>query len=247
MEEIKMEKLSNTKSESMTPKSGIFGLILILAGLVIIGDQFDLFPQRARDILFSWQSLLIALGLIFLAKREGKLTGIILILIGTFFILPRFTVVPYDYMKLFWPVLLILVGLLIVFRGIFNKGMSFNATTMNGDAIEDVNVFGGHDRIITNENFQGGEIVNVFGGGKYNLLESKLAPGNNVLEVVMIFGGSKIIVPQDWNVKVEVAAVFGGFSDKRIIPAGGVKNNERTLIIKGVAIFGGGDISSFDN
>jgi predicted membrane protein len=32
--------------------------------------------------------------------------------------------------------------------------------------------------------------------------QAKLAPGNNVLDIVMVFGGSKIIVPQDWDVKV---------------------------------------------
>ena len=115
------------------------------------------------------------------------------------------------------------------------------------DNIDDVNIFGGHDRIIITENLKGGDIVNVFGGGKYDLLQSKLAPGKNVLEVVMIFGGSKIIVPRDWDVKVEVVAVFGGFSDKRIIPAEGVKDPSRTLVIEGIAIFGGGDLVSFDS
>jgi predicted membrane protein len=242
-----MEKLDNTKPEARKTRTGLFGLILILAGLVIIGDQFDMFSLRARDILFTWQTLLIIIGVIFLSKQDGKLTGTILIIIGVFFILPKFAVVPYNYLKLFWPTLLIFLGLFILIRGVFGKGHGISSSKMDGDAIEDVNIFGAHDRIITNENFKGGEIVNIFGGGKYNLLQSKLAPGNNILEVVMVFGGSKIIVPQDWEVKVEVAAVFGGFSDKRIVPDGGIKSPDRSLIIKGVAIFGGGEIASFDN
>ena len=242
-----MEKQVNKNFETRRSRTGFFGLILIMAGLILIGDQFDLFSIRARDIIFTWQALLIVLGLVFLTKREGKTTGIILLVIGVFFILPKFIEVPYDYLKLFWPSILIIIGIVILFRGLFNKGFGFSATNTNGDRIEDVNVFGGHDRIITNHNFSGGEIVNVFGGGKYNLLNSQLAPGKSELEVLMIFGGSKLIVPQDWEVKVDVAAVFGGFSDKRIIPSDGIKSNDKILVIKGVAIFGGGEIASFDN
>lgn len=241
-----MELVNKELHESGKSKHGLIGIILILAGLIFIGDQLGIFPYKFKDIIFSWQSLLIVLGLIFLAKRDGKPTGIILLAIGIFFILPKFMNVPYNFHKFFWPILLIFAGVLIISRGFFWKRTEIPSSRMNGDSIDDVNIFGGHDRIITNENFRGGEIINIFGGGKYNLLNSKLSQGKNVLEVVMIFGGSKIIVPQDWEIKVEVAVVFGGFTDKRIIPAGLVHNKDKTLIIKGVAIFGGGEISSFD-
>jgi len=242
-----MEKLNDKRHETRKNRVAIFGLILIIAGLVVIADQFNLFTYSVRDILFTWQALLIALGLIFITRRDGRFTGLALILIGGFFLLPEFMVLPVSTLRLFWPVLLVFLGIVILFKGVFNRGFGLTASKMNGDAIEDVNVFGGQDRIITSENFKGGEIINVFGGGKYNLLQSKLAPGRNIIEVVMVFGGSKFIVPQDWDIKVEVAGVFGGFSDKRIISAEGTKDSSSTLVIKGIAIFGGGDLSNFDN
>ena len=242
-----MEILDGKKHEVRKNKKGIIGLIFILAGLLIIGDHFNLLSFGFRDVIFTWQGLLIGLGLIFLTKHEGRLTGMILILIGGFFLLPKFTVLPVSTIKLFWPTLLVFLGILILFKGGFSRGMGISASNIAGDNIDDVNIFGGNDRIITTENFKGGDIVNVFGGGKYDLLQSKLAPGKNVLEVVMIFGGSKIIVPLDWDVKVVVVAVFGGFYYKRIIPAEGVKDPSRTLVIEGIAIFGGGDLVSFDS
>lgn len=42
-----------------------------------------------------------------------------------------------------------------------------------------------------------------------------LAPGVNELEVVCVFGGISLLVPHDWNVKVEVFNIFGGYEDKR--------------------------------
>jgi predicted membrane protein len=242
-----MENLSAQSPRSTKNKSGLFGLVLILVGLVLIADQFDIFSYKVRDILFTWQSILIVIGLVFLTKKENKVTGGILILIGVFFLLPEFTILDYDVWKLFWPAVLIFAGIMILYHGINKRPINIMSSSLNGDMLEDVNVFGGHERIITNEHFKGGEIVNIFGGGKYNLLGSKLAPGNNILEMVMIFGGAKIIVPQDWDVKVDVVAIFGGFTDKRIIPSSGVDNAEKKLVIKGVAIFGGGEVASFDN
>ena len=224
----------------------LIGTVLVIAGLLLIGDIFNVLPFRARSIIFTWQMLLIVLGLVFMTKRDGRLAGIILLCIGGFFLLPKLTVLPVGAGRLFWPALLIFVGLMIIFKGSLRRGLGYSASKQNGDVVEDVNVFGGHDRIIETANFRGGEIVNIFGGGNYDLLQSKLAPGKNVLEIVMIFGGSKIIVPQDWDVKVDVAAVFGGFSDKRIKSPEVPRDPSRTLIIKGIAIFGGGDLVNFN-
>ncbi len=224
----------------------LIGAVLVIAGLLLIGDIFNVLPFRARSIIFTWQMLLIVLGLVFITKRDGRLAGIILLSVGLFFILPKLTILPVHAGRLFWPVLLIIVGLMIIFKGSLKRRLGYSASKLNGDAIEDINIFGGHDRIIETTSFRGGEVVNVFGGGNYDLLQSKLAPGKNVLEVVMIFGGSKIIVPQDWDVKVDVAAVFGGFSDKRIKSPEVSRDSSRTLIIKGIAIFGGGELVNFN-
>ncbi len=72
----------------------------------------------------------------------------------------------------------------------------------------------------------------------------KLAEGTNVLNVTAIFGGSTIIVPRDWNVIMNVTPIFGGFSNKIRREPNLVVDQTRTLIIKGTAIFGGGEVKS---
>jgi hypothetical protein len=94
-------------------------------------------------------------------------------------------------------------------------------------------------------NFRGGETVSIFGGSVYDFTDCELAEGKNVLEVVNIFGGSKFIIPSHWSVHVEVVSIFGGFSDKRRSGSGLPDLSSRELYIKGVAIFGGGEIKSF--
>ena len=60
-----------------------------------------------------------------------------------------------------------------------------------------------------------------------------------------MFGGSTFIVPENWNVRVEVTSIFGGFADKRSLAADTVIDNSRTLVIKGIIFFGGGEVKSF--
>jgi predicted membrane protein len=108
-----------------------------------------------------------------------------------------------------------------------------------------MSIFGGGDRVISSQAFKGGRVTAIFGGSKYNMNSAELAKGRNVIDIFTVFGGCKFIIPEDWEVKIEVSAVFGGFSDKRHIRKDVPRDPSKELIIKGIAIFGGGDIVSF--
>jgi len=238
MEDIIMERELDTRKRKST--AGLFGIILVIIGAALIANQFDLIPYNLRNVLFTWQAFLILLGVIFVTTRDSRVTGYILMGVGGFFIIPEIADVTWEYKRLFWPVLFIIIGLIIIFKG----GSLFRSRVYSGtnsDQIDDVNVFGGRDKIISSNNFQGGSIVSVFGGGKYDLRQAALSHKGCELEVVNVFGGINLLIPPDWNVKTEVVGIFGGFSDKRSSVQPDV---EKTIIIKGVAIFGGGDIKN---
>jgi predicted membrane protein len=239
MEETKMHKVNVSKASKGRL---IFGLVLLLIGAGLILKQFDLIPDQFRDIIFTWQSFLIIIGIVMVAAREGRTTGFILIGVGIFFIIPDIIDVPYGYSRLIWALLLIILGLLIIFRtSLFRRSED---TGNDENFIDDLNIFGGHERKINSGSFRGGKITSVFGGGTYDLSYAQLAPGLHTLDMVNIFGGAKLIVPSDWDIKTEVVAIFGGFGDKRQnLPVLSEKTNKQ-LIIKGIAIFGGGEITS---
>jgi len=56
MEEIKMHRVMNENPRHGN-KGAAFGLIMIIIGFIIIANQFDIFPYRIREILFSWQAI----------------------------------------------------------------------------------------------------------------------------------------------------------------------------------------------
>jgi predicted membrane protein len=227
----------------------LLGIVLMFLGLFLIAELADIIPWRLRDFIFTWQALLIFLGLIFLSNKENKGTGIILIVIGSFFLLPRIFHVPNYWGSLFWPSMLILLGVVVIFssrRG--GRGGTYfggHKQKMSGeDWLDDVAVFGGGDRIINSQQFKGGKLTHIFGGSKIDFTRAKLAPGKNYLEVVLLFGGTKLIVPESWDVKMEVTSVFGGFSDKRV-KSMVVTDSDRTLVITGTNVFGGGEIVNY--
>jgi len=117
-----------------------------------------------------------------------------------------------------------------------------NAAPFPEDRVESVSIFGGVKKNIVSKNFRGGEIVNFFGGSEINLMQADIN-GRVHLEVVQVFGGTKIIVPANWTVHSEMVAIFGGIEDKR--PPQLNAAAEKVLVIQGTSIFGGIDIKSF--
>ena len=84
----------------------------------------------------------------------------------------------------------------------------------------------------------------VFGGVEINLTQSDIN-GRAEIEVVQMFGGTKIIVPPHWKVQSdELVCIFGSLEDKRQI-AGSTVDPNKTLVLKGTCIFGGIDLRSF--
>lgn len=118
----------------------------------------------------------------------------------------------------------------------------FSSGSFADDRIESVSIFGGVKKNIVSKNFQGGEIVNFFGGSEINLMQADIK-GRVRLEVVQVFGGTKIIVPANWTIHSEMVAVFGGIEDKRPPQLNAIP--DKVLVIEGTSIFGGIDIRSF--
>ena len=228
--------------QGLKRKSLVFGLIVLGLGLVWLMRNFGIISEAAWDVIFSWQMLLIAIGVINVANDSSRGVGWILIAIGGFFMVSEYFDLDIKFRMIFWPALLIVIGLVLIFGShrIFHRK---DFTISRGeDFIEEVAVFGGRERYINSLAFRGGKIVSVFGGSKLDLTGAQLANGEAELEIVSIFGGSTLIVPTDWNVKIEVFNIFGGYGDKRVR---GQVDFKKTLIVKGVAIFGGGEIKSY--
>jgi predicted membrane protein len=205
-----------------------------------------IFPDFIDRVIFSWPMILIVVGLLITIGSGGaKTSGIIVMAVGAFFIIPIIFSETFHVYNMFWPSIFIIIGVIfIVSRRHIWKPTVINDTT-GDDYIDYVYVFSGGERQIVSDNFRGGKVSAVFGGGEIDLTKSKLAPGTNYLEVSCVFGGATIIVPDDWWVKIEVTPILGGFGDSRKLTPGRVVDSTKQLVIKGAVVFGGGEVKSY--
>ena len=225
----------------------IIGILLVIAGFILILEKMTVLPEPLNhfisDIIFSWQMLLIAIGVITLSGSGNKTPGIVLIAVGGFFLIPELFSDYFNSFNFFWPALFIVIGIVLLLRSRrMDERFKTVAGTANADMFDYVNVFSGAERQLITDNFMGGKITSIFGGGEVDLTRSSLAPGNSVIEITCIFGGTTILVPENWNVILEVTPVLGGFSDSRRTGSDVIRDNTRSLTVKGVVIFGGGEI-----
>jgi len=221
------------------------GLLLIVLGGVFLLDNLDIIPNGITRHIFSWPGWMIMIGSVFLITRPNRPVGLILITIGLFFLVPRILHIPYD-VRSYWPVILIVLGFVYILRQRRDPaGSPQLKDDETADFINDTTVFGGGEVVVTSDNFQGGKLTYIFGGSTINLMRAKLAPGRNVIDMFAMFGGCNFIVPSDWNVRVDVTPIFGGFSDSRKPTVDTVIDQKKELIIKGTVIFGGGELKSF--
>ena len=218
------------------------GILFVSIGALLILKNLDILSWDLSHILISWPMLLIVIGLYNLNRKAGT-AGIVLIGIGTFFLLPRIFDINEDFYHNFWPLILVVVGLVFIFQWRRTPNMVLNGQVDKHDILDETAIFGGRNMSLVSEQFRGGKITSIFGGSRINLLYCKPVDGC-VIDVATIFGGTKIIVPENWNVKTEVVSIFGGFEDKRGNSVISRVDQSKVVIIKGVAIFGGGEITS---
>lgn len=218
------------------------GGAFILLGVLFFLNSMDIIDFSISRIIFSWPFFFLVIGLIITINTNKKLFGGILSGIGAIFLIPKiFPSIDYDGTIVF-AIIFIAIGIYLIFNRM-GKDKHFEYEEKK-DIIEDVSIFGGAEKTITSDNFKGGSITAIFGGSEINLKGCKLSEGNNVIDVLCVFGGTTLIVPNDWNVVINVTPIFGGFSNKVIKDPSTVIDVNKTIIIKGLVIFGGGEIKN---
>ncbi len=234
-----MEEINKQKSDR---RVWLGALLIIIGGLFLL-NSLNILDFRFSRIIISWPFFFFLIGLYILVQSEKKVFGGILAGLGALFLLPRIFPGIIINWSIVFPLLLIAIGLYIIFHR--RKKFELIKGTVKDDVIDDVNIFGGGEKVITSANFKGGNITAIFGGSEINMTQCRLAEGINTIDIFALFGGTTIIVPKNWNVIVNVTTVLGGFSNKGIKDPTVEIDLSRTLVIKGLVIFGGGEVKNF--
>ena len=141
-----------------------------------------------------------------------------------------------DIFRILFPLLLIWLGARIIW-GKDNSSFTTQSESRE-DKLKRILIFSGVQQKVQSDNFEGGEIVTIFGGAEIDLSNAKTKQKQIQLDLVAILGGIKITLPPTWSVCSEGVGILGGFNNQ----AG--KDSKKTVEVnlKGVAILGGVDI-----
>jgi predicted membrane protein len=229
---------------SMRPSGqATIGLIAIVFGVLFLLDNLnyvDIHPAR------FWPLILIVYGLVRLllpgTPRNGRLWGGIVLLVGCLFLLHTLDISDIGFREL-WPLLLVIVGASLIWgRGRYPQATFGKDVPPDSDSIiNGFAVLGGFHRSSNSQDFRGGELSAVMGGCEVDLRQAAMKEPEAVLNLLAIWGGIKLRVPNTWSVSIQGTPLLGGYDDKTIQPTG---PGARRLIIKGTALMGGIEITN---
>jgi Predicted membrane protein (DUF2154). len=216
------------------------GILLIVIGVIIILHRFALIPFGITDILFSWQMILVIIGTIMLVNKNST-SGYILVAIGIFCLIPDLFQFTAEFKKIFWPSLLIIIGLILVLNSVYKSRIELkDMTSKDLDQFDDFIFLGGRDTLINSQNFKIGRSVAVLGGIEYDFRQAQLSPDIVVVDCTCVMGSICFKVPPDWTIKNEVTAVMGAFTDQRSDSFLKVNTDlTKVIIVTGTVVLGG--------
>jgi predicted membrane protein len=211
-------------------------LVLIALGVVFFLTENHI--VEAWDIWKFWPLVLVIAGVAKVSLRSPgrQVEGWVLIGVGLLFLassLGLLRIAPH----LLWPAILIGVGVTLLFRALPYSSEPSDVQLRAPSEGENFTMFGGAELNMSGQEFQGTAITAVFGGYNLDLRKSIMKSDRAIVEATAVFGGIELRVPATWNVVMQGAPIFGGYSDETLHPE--PASNAPQLIIRGAAVFGG--------
>lgn len=222
----------------------LLGAFILIIGVFAMIDNLNIF--NSRNFLQFWPVVFIVIGGLKISQANsssGQLIGGSFVLAGILMTLNHLGVISFG-MHDFWPIFLILGGLIVIFKdrltsGIDNTGSNGLLSSGTDSTINVAAIMSGNQGKISSPDFRGGEITAIMGGVELDLRGASIQT-EAVLNVFAVWGGIVLKVPNDWTVINNGVAIMAGIDDKTV-PA---MNSGKRLVITGYAIMGGMEIKN---
>jgi putative transmembrane protein len=216
-----------------------FGVTIVALGGILLLRNLEIIKFDSWNVFWGtvWAAGLVLAGLVTIVSSQRLLTrawGLLLMAAGVSIGLNAYGVIDVSIWKLFWPVILIAVGLMMVFSiGSANRKRAEESGT---DDNEKVAIFYGEQSRVRGD-YTGGSATAIFGGVDLDLRQANIKDGA-IIDVFTFCGGININLPDDVIVKNEVRGVLGG-SDDKTVPKPSAK---KTIYLRGECVLGGLEI-----
>jgi predicted membrane protein len=214
----------------------ISGLAIAVVGIVLLLGQFGYLD--VQNLWHFWPVFFIISGIAKITSSNytsPRIWGGFLILLGVILTMHEFGRFPVGLGHL-WPLFIIVGGLLLMWQAYDARR---NGEVSGEDDVTVFSVFGGSEQHINSQSFRGGQLFAIFGGYQIDLTQAEIEGTQAIIDATSIFGGGEIRIPRHWNVLVRGIGIFGGYGDETGKMPADMTKPPKTLIVKGVAMFGG--------
>lgn len=235
------------------PRPRLLALLIIAVGLVWLLNNLGYTHLDLGELFRTyWPVLLVVWGIEILgsgipnknrkiAGTSALITGLILVVLGLVIVARNLGYLDYDFSQLwgvFWAVLLILLGVVILRRPSTEPGRTRLA------------FMGGLEMKNPGWRLSPGGWTTIMGGIELDLTVAEIPPGETILNLTAVLGGIDIRIPRNLGVDCQGTAILGGLdffrqSDGGIVAHNHIKregDGQSTLVINALAVLGGIEI-----
>lgn len=214
----------------------ILGIIIFIIGVLYLISIIN--PEFVVNYDLVWPSALILLCLYSIIKNKklDMVPGIGLF-IGILIFGVNINAWNNNVYEFIVPGILMIIGLSIMISSI-GKNKKVKVERSKSGVLTYNGVLAGIEEKVTEKDFKGANIYAIFGGVDLDLRNIEIKD-DIIINVYSIFGGTTLLLPKDYNVKINSTAILGG-NDNKV-------NNEynekqKTIYINCTSIFGGCEI-----
>ena len=213
-----------------------FGVTIAALGGVLLLRNLEIIKFDSWNVFWGtvWAVGLILAGLTTIISSRKMLTrawGLLLMAAGVSIGLNAYGIIDVSIWKIFWPVMLIAIGLTVsVGSGCCKRSKKSAA---DGSGSEKIAIFYGEESRVKGD-YTGGSVTAIFGGVDLDLRQAEIKDGA-VIDIFTFCGGVNINMPDDVIVKNEVHGILGGSEDKTVSKS----SAKKTIYLRGECVLGG--------
>ena len=218
-----------------------FGIVIVALGGVLLLRNLEIIKFDSWNLFWGtvWAVGLVLAGLTTIFSSHKMLTrawGLLLMATGVAIGLNAYGIIDVSIWKLFWPVVLIAVGLMMVFSIGSGNRKKYEKSASDSSDNEKVAIFYGEESRVKGD-YTGGSATAIFGGVDLDLRQAKIKDGA-VIDIFTFCGGVSLSLPDDVIVKNEVRGILGGSEDKTVSKS----SVKKTIYLRGECVLGGLEI-----
>ena len=216
----------------------LWGAVLVLIGVVWLINATGI---ASINIFFRgwWTMFIIIPSIIEIIKKPKDISSYIFLFVGVLLLLGARNIISFALIgKIIVPVILILIGISVIFKDSLTDKISDMIKEIDRDGNEVYTAAFSENKVnLVGDEFKGAKLDCVFGGITFDISDCDITK-DFVIEASAMFGGIKIKLPRNVNVKVKSSGMFGGTDNK----VSNTKEEVPTIYIESFAMFGGVEI-----